>query len=79
MGARCRHVQVAGVGVSTRARDCQGVEAPWPLVLACKSTQLRIKHQKMPGDGGSLREGEAGAQRRGGTRDGRTPQRMIGN
>ena len=32
--------QVAG-GARTRTRDCQGVEATWPLALARKSTQQR--------------------------------------
>ena len=59
-------------------RNCQGVEVPWPLALAQKSTQQETKGQMMPGFGGELREDEAGTQMRRGTRDSRTPQGLIG-
>ena len=36
------------------------------------------KDRTMPGFGGELMEGEAGKQRRGGTRDGKTPQGLTG-
>ena len=37
---RHRHDKVAG-GTRARERDCQGVEAPWPLTLTHKYTQQR--------------------------------------
>ena len=54
------------------------MEAPFHLALARKPTQQRTKHQKIPGDDGELREGEAGEQRCGGTRDKQTPQELTG-
>ena len=72
-----RHVQVEEEE-SNRESNYQILEAPCPLYLARKATRQRSKHQKIPGDGGSHREDEAGAQRRRGTRNGRTPQGMTG-
>ena len=41
-------------GVETYARDCQGVEAPWPFALARMWTpSSEYKHHKMPGGYGS--------------------------
>ena len=49
-----------------------------PLALVRKSTRKRTKHHKIPRDRRELREGETGAQRRGGTHDGRPPQGLTG-
>ena len=67
-------------GVRARTRDCQGVEASWPLSLPLKSTQQETKDQTMSGFEGELgeAEAEAEAQRRGGTCDRRTPQGATG-
>ena len=44
----------------TRARDCQGVEAPWPLSFSRKATRHGHQNWTMPRFGGSLREEKAG-------------------
>ena len=53
------------------------MEAPWPITLVQRSTRQRNKHKNMTGDGGSLREGEAGEHRRRGTRNRKTSQGLT--
>ena len=60
------------------ARDCQVVEAPWPLALARKSTRQETKDRTMTGFDGDLGKYEVGTHRRRGTRAGRTPQGTTG-
>ena len=66
-----------GGGSRTRAIDCQGLEAPWPLALARKATQ---QIDQVLEDGRIQRKnwgGEAGTHRHGGNRDGLTPQGLT--
>ena len=51
--------------------DCQGVEAPWPLVSAQKDAKNKYKSLEDTKRKGSTRAGEEGARRTGGqdTRD----------
>ena len=65
-------------GERARARDCQGVEAPWHLAFSQKATRHGYHNQTMPIFGVELREGETGTQRRGGAYNRQTPQVLIG-
>ena len=56
-----RYGKVAG-GARARASDCQGVEAPWSLALAQKSTCQETKNQNMQGFRRSLRQDKTGSQ-----------------
>ena len=62
-------------GVRTRARDFQGVEAPWPLVFSRKATDKETKDRTMLRFGEDRGEGESGTRRCGGIRDGQPPPR----
>ena len=62
-------------GTRDWARDRQGGEAPWPIDLAQKDTQRKIKPHMTPRDRAEHRESREDAQ---GTGDRRTRRKPLG-